>query len=130
MLMRAPDWLFNELTLLRHNFHLRLAGSAGTPRVSWKVRKTKTGRLTASGSAKSSVNFAMAEQIRQILINEQDHQIDLATALGEEYRTSAAEFCGAASVKFVRIDIDIRFPPQCDEVQARWAYGDTVSRCS
>ena len=28
--------------------------------------------------------FAMAEQIRQILINEQDHQIDLATALGEE----------------------------------------------
>lgn len=28
--------------------------------------------------------FAMAEQIRQILIQEQDHQIDLATALGEE----------------------------------------------
>jgi bacterioferritin len=28
--------------------------------------------------------FAMAEQIRQILINEQDHQIDLATALGED----------------------------------------------
>lgn len=27
--------------------------------------------------------FAMAEQIRQILIQEQDHQIDLATALGE-----------------------------------------------
>ncbi len=27
---------------------------------------------------------AMAEQIRQILVNEQDHQIDLATALGEE----------------------------------------------
>ena len=27
--------------------------------------------------------FAMAEQIRKILINEQDHQIDLATALGE-----------------------------------------------
>jgi bacterioferritin len=26
--------------------------------------------------------FAMAEQIRQILIDEQDHQIDLATALG------------------------------------------------
>ncbi len=26
--------------------------------------------------------YAMAEQIRQILINEQDHQIDLATALG------------------------------------------------
>jgi len=26
--------------------------------------------------------FAMAEQIRQILIQEQDHQIDLATALG------------------------------------------------
>src|SRR5271166_5947615 len=28
--------------------------------------------------------FAMAEQIRQILVTEQDHQIDLATALGEE----------------------------------------------
>ena len=28
--------------------------------------------------------FAMAEQIRQILVNEQDHQIDLATALGVE----------------------------------------------
>jgi bacterioferritin len=28
--------------------------------------------------------FAMAEQIRQILMEEQDHQIDLATALGEE----------------------------------------------
>ncbi|MDQ0394616.1 ferritin-like domain-containing protein [Labrys monachus] len=28
--------------------------------------------------------FAMAEQIRQILTEEQDHQIDLASALGEE----------------------------------------------
>jgi bacterioferritin len=28
--------------------------------------------------------FAMAEQIRQFLTNEQDHQIDLATALGED----------------------------------------------
>jgi bacterioferritin len=28
--------------------------------------------------------YAMAEQIRQILVNEQGHQIDLATALGEE----------------------------------------------
>jgi bacterioferritin len=28
--------------------------------------------------------FALAEQIREILVNEQDHQIDLATALGEE----------------------------------------------
>jgi bacterioferritin len=28
--------------------------------------------------------FAMTEQIRQILMQEQDHQIDLATALGEE----------------------------------------------
>ena len=27
--------------------------------------------------------FALAEQIRQILVQEQDHQIDLATALGE-----------------------------------------------
>jgi bacterioferritin len=28
--------------------------------------------------------FAIAEQVRQILVQEQDHQIDLATALGEE----------------------------------------------
>jgi bacterioferritin len=28
--------------------------------------------------------FAMAEQIREILVQEKDHQIDLATALGEE----------------------------------------------
>jgi bacterioferritin len=28
--------------------------------------------------------FALAEQIRQILVGEQDHQIDLATALGED----------------------------------------------
>ena len=28
--------------------------------------------------------FAMAEQIREILIEEQDHQIELATALGED----------------------------------------------
>ena len=28
--------------------------------------------------------FALAEQIRKILIQEQDHQIDLATALGIE----------------------------------------------
>src|ERR1700684_1256191 len=30
--------------------------------------------------------YAMAEQIRQILMQEQDHQIDLATALGEKVR--------------------------------------------
>lgn len=28
--------------------------------------------------------FALAEQIREILVDEQDHQIDLATALGED----------------------------------------------
>ena len=28
--------------------------------------------------------YAMAEHIRQILVNEQEHQIDLATALGED----------------------------------------------
>ena len=28
--------------------------------------------------------YALAEQIRQILVQEQDHQIDLATALGKE----------------------------------------------
>jgi bacterioferritin len=37
--------------------------------------------------------FGMAEQIRQILVNEQDHQIDLATALGVDVSevTSADE---------------------------------------
>lgn len=34
--------------------------------------------------------YAMAEQIRQILVNEQDHQIDLATALGEEVPDASA----------------------------------------
>jgi bacterioferritin len=29
----------------------------------------------------------MAEQIRQIIVQEQDHQIDLATALGEDVPT-------------------------------------------
>jgi bacterioferritin len=28
--------------------------------------------------------YAMAEQIRDIMVQEQDHQIDLATALGKE----------------------------------------------
>ena len=28
--------------------------------------------------------YALAEQIRSILVNEQEHQIDLATALGED----------------------------------------------
>ena len=28
--------------------------------------------------------YAMAEKIREVLVQEQDHQIDLATALGEE----------------------------------------------
>jgi bacterioferritin len=30
--------------------------------------------------------FAMAKQIRKILVNEQDHQIDLATALARRFR--------------------------------------------
>lgn len=32
----------------------------------------------------SLAEYAMAEDIREILVQEQDHQIDLATALGEE----------------------------------------------
>jgi bacterioferritin len=39
--------------------------------------------------------FAMAEQIRQILVDEQDHQIDLATALGEEVPDVSAPVQGA-----------------------------------
>ena len=34
--------------------------------------------------------FAMAEQIRELLVNEQDHQIDLATALGIEVPNALA----------------------------------------
>jgi bacterioferritin len=34
--------------------------------------------------------YALAEQIRQILVNEQDHQIDLATALGVQVPDIAA----------------------------------------
>jgi bacterioferritin len=40
--------------------------------------------------------FALAEQIRQILVDEQDHQIDLATALGEEVPDLSASKKGAA----------------------------------
>jgi bacterioferritin len=36
------------------------------------------------GQCEALGEYAMAEQIRQILMQEQDHQIDLATALGEE----------------------------------------------
>lgn len=39
--------------------------------------------------------FALAEQIRQILIQEQDHQIDLATALGEDAPNLSAGRHGA-----------------------------------
>ena len=34
--------------------------------------------------------YALAEQIRQILVNEQDHQIDLATALGQAVPDAAS----------------------------------------
>jgi bacterioferritin len=40
--------------------------------------------------------FAMAEQIRQILVNEQDHQIDLATALGEDVPDTSGKRRAAA----------------------------------
>ena len=40
--------------------------------------------VTGYGQCEALGEFAMAEQIRQILVQEQDHQIDLATALGVE----------------------------------------------
>ncbi|MBV8263780.1 MAG: ferritin-like domain-containing protein [Candidatus Eremiobacteraeota bacterium] len=40
--------------------------------------------------------FAMAEQIRDILVNEQDHQIDLATALGIEVPDNSQKGRGPA----------------------------------
>src|ERR1700678_4566960 len=36
------------------------------------------------GQCEALGEYALAEQIRQILMQEQDHQIDLATALGED----------------------------------------------
>jgi hypothetical protein len=48
--------------------------------------RTKPSAITAiaSGKCEAIGEYAMAEQIRQILMQEQDHQIDLATALGIE----------------------------------------------
>ena len=43
--------------------------------------------------------YAMAEQIREILVQEQDHQIDLATALGEEVPDLSAGPQGHATRK-------------------------------
>ena len=43
--------------------------------------------------------FAMAEQIRQIIVQEQDHQIDLATALGEEVPAVVGTRTGRGSRK-------------------------------
>ena len=43
--------------------------------------------------------YAMAEQIREILVQEQDHQIDLATALGEEVPDVSAGPQGRTSRK-------------------------------
>jgi bacterioferritin len=43
--------------------------------------------------------YALAEQIRQILVDEQDHQIDLATALGEEVPDLNAPQGAAKSAK-------------------------------
>jgi bacterioferritin len=43
--------------------------------------------------------YAMAEQIREILVQEQDHQIDLATALGEEVPNVNASPQGRAARK-------------------------------
>jgi bacterioferritin len=44
----------------------------------------KTYQVTLCSQFEALGEFAMAEQIRQILVDEQDHQIDLATALGVE----------------------------------------------
>jgi hypothetical protein len=64
----------------------------------------------------------MAEQIRQILVEEQDHQIDLATALGIEvpdvsgvrkdaaWASVASSFGVASPTAFCRILRDRRSP--------------------
>ena len=51
----------------------------------WTTR-TRRSATTASGSRQCEAlgEYAMAEQIREILVQEQEHQIDLATALGED----------------------------------------------
>jgi bacterioferritin len=40
--------------------------------------------LSFSIPTRSLGEFAMAEHIREILVQEQEHQIDLATALGKD----------------------------------------------
>jgi hypothetical protein len=44
----------------------------------------KPSSLSVVDSTSFAGEYALAEQNRQILVDEQDHQIDLATALGEE----------------------------------------------
>jgi bacterioferritin len=41
--------------------------------------------------AASIKQYAMAEHVREILIDEQEHQIDLLTALGEDARSLAKQ---------------------------------------
>ena len=49
-----------------------------------KTRLYATTENVSVSQCEALGEYALAEQIRQILIDEQDHQIDLATALGEE----------------------------------------------
>jgi len=63
---------------------------------------------------------AMAEQIRQILVDEQDHQIDLATALGEEVpATEAPKVKRARSTRghgFTTEDTESAEKPGCEDM--------------
>ena len=52
------------------------------------------------GQCEALGEFALAEQIRQILVDEQDHQIDLATALGEEVPDVEGERESPPQVRF------------------------------
>ena len=60
----------------------RRRDAAGRPRE--RERHHQRIIASASGSAKRCGEYAIAEDIREILRQEQEHQIDLATALGED----------------------------------------------
>ena len=60
----------------------------GAKRCSNSISTTRTRPsaiiASAFANARRSASSLMAEQIREILVQEQDHQIDLATALGKD----------------------------------------------
>jgi hypothetical protein len=63
---------------------LALECNTAPTRVSQSVSDAPNGCAASIAQCEALGEYAMAEQIREILVQEQDHQIDLATALDEE----------------------------------------------